>query len=113
MSETQATIGEWADSVFGEVTDLPRAVARAAEEMQELKDAADQGAPPHELIKEAADVTIVLMRLAQATGQDLMAAVDAKMAINRARQWRVDGAGHGYHTVKAPSEAAPPPHPTA
>lgn len=28
---------------------------------------------------------------------DLLAAVDAKMAVNRRRQWRRDGNGHGYH----------------
>jgi hypothetical protein len=34
---------------------------------------------------------------AQALGIDLPAAIDAKMAINRARKWESKGAGHGQH----------------
>ncbi|HVJ31606.1 MAG TPA: hypothetical protein VND94_00705 [Terriglobia bacterium] len=30
-------------------------------------------------------------------GGDAQAAIDAKMAINRARQWRRDGQGHAFH----------------
>ena len=30
-------------------------------------------------------------------GFDLLAEVDAKMAVNRARVWKKDGTGHGYH----------------
>lgn len=31
---------------------------------------------------------------------DLRAEVDKKMAINRAREWKLDGTGHGYHVRK-------------
>lgn len=103
VSETQASIGQWADSVFGPVTSLPRAVERAAEELKELHEAAEAGHEPATMIVEAADVTIVLMRFAEAIGQNLFAAVDAKMVRNRAREWRSDGTGHGYHTKEAPT----------
>lgn len=34
-------------------------------------------------------------------GRSLPTAVEAKMAKNRARKWRRDGTGHGYHTQEA------------
>lgn len=30
-------------------------------------------------------------------GADMLAEIDAKMQINRARVWKLDGSGHGYH----------------
>jgi len=38
-----------------------------------------------------------LSDLATRLAINLPAAIDAKMAINRARRWRVDGNGHGAH----------------
>lgn len=104
--ETQEAIGKWADEVFGPVMDLPRAVERASEEMVELHEEADGGADPDKMIVEAADVVIILMRFAQSIGRDLKAAVNAKMAVNRARKWNSDGTGHGYHV--SPSNPTPP-----
>jgi NTP pyrophosphatase (non-canonical NTP hydrolase) len=46
---------------------------------------------------EIADVVIVLYRLAWRLGVDLHDEIDKKMAINRARQWKQDNTGHGYH----------------
>lgn len=40
---------------------------------------------------------IWLMRLAAVLFVDLPAAIDAKMQVNRARKWHVDGRGHGEH----------------
>jgi len=100
-AETQESIGAWADETFGVVTDLPRAVGRAGEELAELKEAAET-LTPQDMIVEMADVVIVLMRLANVIGQDLTAAINAKMAINRQRVWKTDGTGHGYH-VKQPA----------
>jgi hypothetical protein len=37
------------------------------------------------------------------SGRDILAEVDAKMAINRARTWRLDGAGCGYHVHAEPA----------
>ncbi len=42
-----------------------------------------------------------LALLAVSVGVDLPAAIDAKMAINRARKWTLDGRGHGQHTEEA------------
>lgn len=98
--ETQESIGAWADEVFGPVSDLPRAVGRAGEELAELKEAAET-LTPQDMIVEMADVVIVLMRLANVIGQDLGAAINAKMAINRKRTWNSDGTGHGYHVKPA------------
>jgi hypothetical protein len=82
--ETLETIAQWCEETFGPVT--PERVAkRAAEEMDELL------AEPTR-VKEAADVVIVLSRY-----PGLWAAVERKMAVNRARKWRLMGDGTGYH----------------
>jgi hypothetical protein len=39
----------------------------------------------------------MLGSLAHQMGKDLAAEIDRKMAVNRAREWRLDGSGHGYH----------------
>jgi hypothetical protein len=52
----------------------------------------------HEKIRdESADVAIVLFGVAGIGSFDLMAEVDRKMAINRARKWAPRGDGTGYH----------------
>jgi len=38
-----------------------------------------------------------LIHFADYIGMDLGDAIDAKMAINRTREWKLDGTGHGYH----------------
>jgi NTP pyrophosphatase (non-canonical NTP hydrolase) len=106
-AETQEGIGAWADEVFGKVTSLPRTVERAGEELTELAEEAAGDADPDKMIVEAADVVIVLMRFAAVIGRDLNQAVAAKMARNRARKWRSDGTGHGYHTTEAPTPSLP------
>lgn len=45
--------------------------------------------------------------LAHAVGGDLRTAIADKMAVNRQREWKVDGTGHGYH-VRHPSERSDP-----
>ncbi len=97
MAETQRTITDWATHTFGEPPSDARVAARANEEMAELLRAVTSGQTPDKVIDEAADVVIVLYRLCDRLGGDLMAAIDAKMAVNRGRQWRTDGNGHGYH----------------
>jgi hypothetical protein len=46
---------------------------------------------------EAADVVILLHRLAGLLGHELHELVDAKMEINRARRWKSAGDGTGGH----------------
>jgi hypothetical protein len=62
-----------------------------------LMDVAGGTPDPDKVPAEAADVLIVLYGLAGMRGFDLHAEVDRKMAINRARRWRANGDGTGYH----------------
>jgi NTP pyrophosphatase (non-canonical NTP hydrolase) len=97
MGETQESVSKWANETFGPAGSNARVAARANEEMAELLRAltADDSSP--KAIAEVADVVIVLYRLATRLGGDLHAEVDRKMAINRAREWKLDATGHGYH----------------
>lgn len=93
--ETFETIRQWAVSTFGEATML-RIAQRADEEMWELLVAA-HSADDAATLEEAADVVITLCNL-----PGLQAAIDAKMAKNRARKWKVMGDGTGYHVKETP-----------
>ncbi|SOD42303.1 MazG-like family protein [Nitrosovibrio sp. Nv4] len=104
-TETQESISAWAEHVFGPAGSNARTVGRANEEMAELIRAATSDRPIHELVEEAADVVIVLYRLAARNGYSLDAAIDAKMALNRIRKWTKDGTGHGYHVRADKGEA--------
>jgi len=100
MIESQRTIARWSEETFGEVNSNARVAARANEEMSELlrvltRDDNDVGHAGEEM----ADVVIVLYRLAQMMGVDLHLEIDAKMTINRKRQWDVDG-GLGWHHIE-------------
>ena len=94
--ETSHTIREWADATFGAAPDLTALVRRARLELGELEQALLAG-DNAEAGREAADVAILLHRLAALTGHDLNDQVDAKMRINRARQWQAAGDGTGSH----------------
>lgn len=95
MSETQATIGAWGVATFGPITDWEKACDRIAVEAIEAGEVARNNRG--KLGEELADVVIVVMNIAHQAGIDLQAEIDAKMAINRARQWAVDGKGNGQH----------------
>ena len=96
-TETCATVAQWANEVFGPQSDTARVAARANEEMAELLRAATSGKSADEICAEAADVVIVLARMTDLIGINLWDAVEAKMVINRARVWKQDGTGNGYH----------------
>ncbi len=98
-TETQRTICEWAEATFGPVSQPIVLVDRALVEMAELADAVKDG-DEAEAGKEAADVAILLYRLMETLGMDLASEVTAKMAENRARQWRPKGDGTGSHIPK-------------
>ena len=93
--ETQKTISDWADAV-GITSDPHRAVKRAGEELQEALDDLDAGRMSNAAV-ELADVVICLHVAASKMGVDLQNEIDAKMKINRARQWRLDATGCAYH----------------
>ncbi|MTI17364.1 DUF550 domain-containing protein [Rhodobacteraceae bacterium RKSG542] len=97
MNETSHSIRTWADAAFGEVSDPVDLVKRAREELAELEEAIVANESSREIVAEAADVMILLHRLADINGHDLSQAVDAKMAINRQRKWVRSGDGTGRH----------------
>ncbi|MDP3494582.1 MAG: nucleotide pyrophosphohydrolase [Hyphomonadaceae bacterium] len=94
--ETSKTIREWGDAIFGAPQDLTALVQRARVEMDELEQALRDG-DQAEAGREAADVVILLHRIAGILGHDLYEQVDAKMVINRARKWKTTGDGTGSH----------------
>ena len=93
--ETQSTITAWADAV-GITAEPVRAVMRAGEELHEAIADLQVGAVEDAGV-ELADVVICLFVAASKMGVDLQAEIDAKMSINRKRQWRVDETGSAYH----------------
>lgn len=125
MPETQATIYQWMNETFpGVDPDSPRKSIRAMEEMVELclvsgatpnevigavtaavlKEAAKAGQgldevrfEPDKIPAEAADVDIVLDGVAGMRGFDRTEQKCLKMAINRARRWKANMDGTGYH----------------
>lgn len=97
--ETQETVAAWASNTFGRTTPL-RIAQRANEEMAELMGSAVRVQDADAIITEAADVVIVLYRLAADLGKDLMADIDRKMEINRQRQWGRDAAGRTQHVIQ-------------
>jgi NTP pyrophosphatase (non-canonical NTP hydrolase) len=96
MRETSQTIREWGDAIFGAPTDLTVLVQRARMEMDELEQALRENAHA-EAATEAADVVILLHRIAAILDHDLNDQVDAKMQVNRARAWKTVGDGTGSH----------------
>lgn len=94
--ETSAGIAAWGDAAFGPARDLFVLTARARQELNEVE-AAIATAAPADIAQEAADVAILLHRLVGLLGKELADEVDAKMSINRQRQWRQSGDGVGQH----------------
>jgi NTP pyrophosphatase (non-canonical NTP hydrolase) len=97
MTENQWSISEWAEETFGPAGSTARVAARANEEMAELLRHLTTDERHPKAAEEVADIYIVLCRVASRLGIDIQDEVDRKMAINRAREWRLDGTGHGYH----------------
>lgn len=95
--ETQLSISEWANDAFGPVGSNIRVAARANEEMAELIRALTVDDANPKASEEIADIVIILYRLAWRLGVDLHHEIDVKMAINRKREWKLDGSGYGYH----------------
>jgi len=97
MMENQRTISEWAEQTFGSVGSNSSVAARVNKEMAELimELAKDDDSP--KMGEEIADVIICIMRLADRNGINMLEEVDKKMIINRAREWNLDGHGHGQH----------------
>ena len=68
MTETQETISQWSIETFGDAGSNFRVAIRAQEEMTELLVAISTHEPQEDIIEEAADVAIVIYRLASRLG---------------------------------------------
>lgn len=104
LIETQDSISSWAEETFGPSGSNLRVAIRANQEMAELlRELALNDSNP-KAADEIADVIIVLCRLSTRLGFDIETQVHRKMTINRARKWKLDGSGHGYHVDPTPGE---------
>jgi hypothetical protein len=95
--EDQSSIALWAEQTFGLSTQL-RAATRMNEEVAELlAKMSNPSVSNAAIVEEVADVQIVLYVLASRLHMGLDAEVQKKMAVNRGREWRLDGSGCGQH----------------
>jgi NTP pyrophosphatase (non-canonical NTP hydrolase) len=118
--ETQQSVSEWGQSVFGRASDPALLVGRALNEFAELMEVllperiakefteicdslrARVRTPKNkdiraEVANELADIVVVLLQAAEGYGVDLLGVVDAKMEINRSRKWKIIQGGIGQH----------------
>ena len=93
--ETQMSINDWARSV-GINANPRRSVERASEELAEALVEIDAGQHLAAGI-ELADVVVCLYVAASRIGVNLQNLIDAKMEVNRKREWRLDESGCAYH----------------
>jgi len=91
ISELQAEIAAWADQLNPDRRPIG-IIAKMLEELGELI-ASERIADPLEL----ADVLILALDLAHLQGIDVESAIMQKMAINRARKWRIADNGSMTH----------------
>ena len=96
VSESQQSICDWAEKIFGPVADPRALVTRAMTEMKELDEALCDG-DLSGIGGDAAAVRMLLGRLCEQLGLVLEHEGQAKMAITRARQWSAKGDGTGSH----------------
>ncbi len=89
--ETQESINAWQRRHFPDATE-EGITKHLSEEFQEFIDAT----PPERRVA-AADLVILLYAWAGHQGIDLHAEIDAKMKINRAREWTIQEDGTGRH----------------
>lgn len=95
--EDQSSISKWAEETFGPVSTNLSVAVRMNDEVAELLSKLNQDDNHPGAGEECADVLIVLFRLADKLGLDLLYEVDLKMEVNRDREWVLDGTGHGKH----------------
>lgn len=85
-AENQRSVAEWSNETFGADISPCRIWLKVYEETNELGSALDNGFFD-EAAEEIADVAIVLFRLAEQIGVDLLDQVNEKMKKNRSRKW--------------------------
>jgi len=101
MHETQATITAWANETFGEIPTSATLVARANEEMAELLRAVTQDDHHPKLSEELADVVIVLCRLGDRFGVDVLGQEKPFTRENWGPYWLVFNATQSYYKSNA------------
>jgi NTP pyrophosphatase (non-canonical NTP hydrolase) len=91
----QEAIGKWGNETFGKSASAAVIAARANVEMAELLRwlAKDPNGLADNTADEAADVAILLFRLAHHCHFDLLEAVSRKMDINIGRKWELANDG--------------------
>lgn len=83
LLELQRDVVEWANSLMPDRTPEEAFRKLMEEEIEEMK------AAPNDPM-EYADAIIILLDLAYLLGIDIVDAVKSKMAINRARKWKIE-----------------------
>ena len=96
-NETAQSISRWAEETFGPVKSNYQIAVRANLEMAELLKELASDDSAYNTLEEIADIVIVLARIVDREGQTLQGIINDKMIVNRARQWKLDGNGQGYH----------------
>jgi NTP pyrophosphatase (non-canonical NTP hydrolase) len=97
LAELQKDVSQWAERTFGPVGSNASVAARANKEMSELLMTLATNDTNPKAAEEAADVLLVLLRLADRMGFDIVREAEKKMVVNHGRKWKLDGNGHGYH----------------
>jgi hypothetical protein len=92
LDEYQAEIGAWQDATFPNGT-LAGAMAHFEEEVKEFTATGNA--------EEAADCLLLLIACANKLGFRLSDAIDAKMVINRKREWDAGERGYRKHIEAA------------
>lgn len=102
LRELQDEIGEWADATFPK-SNRDTILSHFSEEVVEFQHACNPIFPDYpnagEEFVEAADCVILLLHFAHRVGFDLQEAIEAKMAVNRSREWNTtpESGGHFKH----------------
>lgn len=97
INETSRSISQWADETFGPVKSNYHIAVRANLEMAELLKELALDDSAYDALEEIADIVIVLARIVDREGGSLQGLINEKMVVNRARKWKLDGSGQGYH----------------
>jgi hypothetical protein len=79
------------------LSDPLRLTTAAAKMMATLTDHLAWGMDMPIVERTLSELYAALEQVCRAVDRELGPAIDAKMAINRAREWDLDGTGHGYH----------------
>lgn len=86
-----------AKELVPEADSAERSVLRAETKLVVAKNMIADAFQITRILQEVVAVRVILEEVVSRHGGNLTDEVDAKMAINRMREWRLDGTGHGYH----------------